>query len=54
MDKTHEKELAERMKEKYNMQRGVCGLDVAIINDDFVRFVVQVLACKLLMKCHRD
>jgi hypothetical protein len=53
-DKTHEKELAERMKEKYDTHRGARGLDVVSINDDSVRFVMQVLACKLLRKCHRD
>jgi hypothetical protein len=42
------------MKEKYGMHRGECGLDIASINDDIVIFVMQVLACKLLRKCHRD
>jgi hypothetical protein len=53
-DKTQEKSLAERMKEKYGTFRGAHGLDVASINDDTVRFATQVLACKLLRKCHKD
>jgi hypothetical protein len=36
------------------MHRGVCGLDVASICDPTVRFVTQVLACKLLRKCQKD
>jgi hypothetical protein len=31
MDKTHEKELVERMKEKYVMHRGAHSLDINII-----------------------
>jgi hypothetical protein len=31
-----------------------CGLDVASISDDCVKFAMQVLACKLLRKCRRD
>jgi hypothetical protein len=54
MDKTQEKALAERMKEKYGTHRAVHGLDVARINDDSFSFVTKVLACKLIKKCHRD
>jgi hypothetical protein len=52
-DETHEKELVERMKEKYGMHKGACGLDVERINDDYVNFLTQVLDCKLLRKCHK-
>jgi hypothetical protein len=44
----------ERMKEKFDTYRGLCGIDVASINDKCVRFVMQVLACKLLRKCCKD
>jgi hypothetical protein len=36
------------MKEKFDTFRGKRGLDVKSINDKNVRFVMQVLACKLL------
>jgi hypothetical protein len=42
------------MKEKFDTFRGKRGLDVKNINDKNVRFVTQVLACKLLRKCHKD
>jgi hypothetical protein len=38
------------MKEKFHTFRGKRGLDVKRINDKNVRFVMQVLACKLLLK----
>jgi hypothetical protein len=53
MGKANEKALLERIKEKYGTYRGMCGLDVVSINDYTVRFVSQVLACKLLRKCHK-
>jgi hypothetical protein len=53
-DKANEKELSERIKEKYGTYRGACGIDVASITDDTIRFATQVLACKLLRKCHKD
>jgi hypothetical protein len=42
------------MKEKFQTFRGKRGLDVKSINDKNVRFVTQVLACKMLRKCHKD
>jgi hypothetical protein len=42
------------MKEKFNTFRGKRGLDVCSISDDVVRFLVKVLACKLLRKCQKD
>jgi hypothetical protein len=54
MDKTQEKALAKRMKDKYDTHRGVRGLDVVNINDDIVRFATQVMDFKLLRKCRRD
>jgi hypothetical protein len=38
-DKTQEKDLVERMKEKYGTQKGACGLDILSINDDTVILV---------------
>jgi len=53
-EKDNEKALSERIKEKYGTYRGARGIDVASINDDIIRFVTQVLACKLLRKCPKD
>jgi hypothetical protein len=39
MDMTQAKTLAEMMKEKYDMHKGVFGLDIMRINDDTIRFV---------------
>jgi hypothetical protein len=38
-DKSKEKSLAEKMKDKYDTHRGAHGLDIASINDDTVRFM---------------
>jgi hypothetical protein len=53
-DKSNEKALSERMKEKFNTHKVVCGLDIESINEDCVRFVKQVMSYKLLRKCQRD
>jgi hypothetical protein len=53
-DKKNEKALSESMKEKFHTFRGQHSLDVASICDPTVRFVTQVLACKLLRKCQKD
>jgi len=52
--KLNEKELAERMKDKYDTFIGVYGLDITSINDDTVRFTMKVLAYNLLRKYHKD
>jgi hypothetical protein len=44
----------ENLKDKFHNFRGKRGLDVANISDDFVQFEMQVLAYKLLRKCHKD
>jgi len=53
-DKSKEKSLLEKMKEKYETHRGACCLDIPSINDDTVKFMMQVLGCKLLRKCRKD
>jgi hypothetical protein len=53
-DKNNEKTLSESMIEKFHTHIGVCGLDVESICDPTMRFVTQVLACKLLRKCQKD
>jgi hypothetical protein len=53
-DKANEKAWLERMKEKFDMFRGAHRLDVLSINDDYASFVMQVLSCKFLRKCHKD
>jgi hypothetical protein len=50
----NEKSLSERMKDNFDTYRRSQGLNVVIINDECVRFVTQVLNCKLLRKCRKD
>jgi hypothetical protein len=53
-DKSKEKSLEEKMEDKYETHRGMHSFDIASINDDTVRFVIQVLACKFLRECDKD
>jgi hypothetical protein len=53
-NKSNEKPLSEKMKEKFGTLIGVHRLDVASISDDYVKFVMQVLYCKSLRKCLKD
>ena len=42
------------MKEKFGMFMEVHGLKILSINDDCVKFAMQVLSCKFLRKCRRE
>jgi hypothetical protein len=53
-NKKNEKALSESMKENFNTQRVQCDLDVARICNLTMRFMTQVLACKLLRKLQKD
>lgn len=48
--KGKDKELADKMMNKYGTERGACGLKVALINNDSIKCATQVLAYKLLRK----
>jgi hypothetical protein len=50
-DKKNEKTLSKSMREMFHTHREQRGLDVTGICDLKIRFVTQVLACKLLRKC---
>jgi hypothetical protein len=52
--KSNTKSLSNRMKENFDMFRGECGLNVASINDECIRFMMQMLDCKLLRKWCKD
>jgi hypothetical protein len=52
--KMGERALFEAMKEKFDTFRGKRGMDVNRISEKEVRFMMQVLACKLLCKCRQD
>jgi hypothetical protein len=43
-DKSNEKALLERMKEKFDTYRGACIIDVAYVNGEWIRLTTQVLA----------
>ena len=47
-----DRQIAERMKCLYNLQKGGRAFDVAIIEDDTVWFTVQLLARHLLRTCY--
>jgi hypothetical protein len=53
-NKVGEKAQSESMRDKFHNFRGKRGLDVVNIDDDGVRFAMQVLAWKLLRKCCKD
>jgi hypothetical protein len=42
------------MKENHDTFKGAHRIDIMSINDDTIRFVTQVLACKMLRKCRKD
>jgi len=52
-NKANEKELLERMKEKYEIYSVACGLDWAIITNYKTGFATQDFACKILRKFHK-
>jgi hypothetical protein len=53
-DKTKEKSLTEEMKKKYDTERGSCGIIIKIISDTTKKMATQIMACKLLRKCHKE
>jgi hypothetical protein len=50
IDKSKEKALSKKMKEKFGTFRGAWKLNVTNISDDYVKFSMQLLASKLLRK----
>jgi hypothetical protein len=53
-DKSKEKELAEKMKKKYGIARGTRGIIIKRIKNAVTQLGKNILACKLLRKCHKD
>ena len=53
-DKSKEKVLAEEMKKKYGTTRGTRGIIIKWINNPATQLGTNILACKLLRKCHKD
>jgi hypothetical protein len=53
-DKSKEKELAEKMKKKYGIARGTRGIIIKWIKNAVTQLGKNILACKLLRKCHKD
>ena len=53
-DKTKEKALEEEMKKKYGTERGTRGIIIKRINDVMTQLGINILACKLLRKCHGE
>jgi hypothetical protein len=53
-DKSREKALDEEMKKKYGINRGKRGIIIKRINNSMTQLGAKILACKLLIKCHRE
>jgi hypothetical protein len=53
-DKSKEKALAEEMKNKYGTTRGTRGIIIKQIRNTTTQLGTNILACKLLIKCHKD
>jgi len=53
-DKKNENALSEITREMFHTHRAQHGLDVTSICDPKVRFLMYILACKLLRKCRKD
>jgi hypothetical protein len=53
-DKSKEKALAEEMKKKYGIARGMRGIIIKWINNETTQLGTKTLAYKLLRKCRRE
>jgi hypothetical protein len=53
-DKTKEKALTEEMKKTCGMERGSCKIILKRISNIITRMATQLMACKLLHKCHKE
>jgi hypothetical protein len=53
-DKSKEKALAEKMKNKYGIDRVTRGIIIKGINNAMTQLGAKILSCKLLRKCCKD
>ena len=53
-DKTKEKSKENDIKNKYGTHRGSIGIIIRQINAPTTKFVIKMMACKLLIKCHKE
>ena len=49
--KAKHEQIANKMKEKYGLEKSNQGYDVASIDDQDIQFTTWILASKLLMTC---
>lgn len=52
-EKIKEKSIVEEVKETFGTDRGNRGMIIRNINDPITRFMKNLMACKLLRKCHK-
>jgi hypothetical protein len=52
-EKSNEKVFSERMKDNFSMFREMHDIDVENINDDHMKFAMQVLTYNLMWNCHK-
>jgi len=53
-EKTKKKSLPEEMKKTYDIERGFRGIIINIINEPAMILATKLMACKILMKCHKE
>jgi hypothetical protein len=53
-DKENDRNMSDSMRDKFQIVRGVRGLDVPSICDPTIRIMMQALVCNLLRKCRKD
>jgi len=53
-DKTKEKAIEDEIKNKYGTGKGSGGMIIKQISEPATRFVMKLMACKLLRKCHKE
>ena len=46
--------MEDEIKKKYGTNRGSKGIIIRQINEPTTKFVTNIMACKLLRKCHKD
>jgi len=49
-----EKELADKMEKEYGLVKKLCGYSILSIQDLELQFDAQILASKIMKKCHLD
>lgn len=52
--KTSERDIEEKMKDKFKLMKKLHGYSITSITDPTVKIATQILASKIMRKCHAD